>query len=70
MSCCGRAPKPIMSDYKQTKPYDPRTKTIGDARQSSSVEYCDACESIMMIVIVAGKERKQCTNPQCRKIQR
>jgi len=73
MSCCGSPPKPMSSIYKSSPPippYNPRSQIVPDAKQATSLEYCDACESIMMLIVVAGRERKQCTNPQCRKIVR
>ena len=68
--CCGQKLPPLKANDSKMSPYRPRQSMVSDIRQDSTIEYCKHCNSIMMYVIIAGKERKQCTNPECKKIQR
>jgi len=68
--CCGQKPSPMRVDASRMSPYRPKQSMVSDGRQDSIIEYCKHCSNIMMLVIVAGRERKQCTNPECKKIQR
>jgi len=71
MSCCGkpagRGPSP---SNRENKP-QPIIRTHKEAVQDDlqRLSYCSLCESVMMVIIISGRERQQCTNHKCRKIK-
>lgn len=61
MSCCGGAPDP--------KRVDRSLKKRALAVEYQRIEYCSHCNKPCMVIIIKGRSRVQCTNPECRKIQ-
>ena len=67
MACCGGQQGPIKSSLAINKLKTGKT-VLKD--ESQRLAYCSACGSIIMLIIVSGRERMQCTNHECRKIQK
>ena len=70
MGCCGQAPRPIKVTPVKATPFNPRVRLASDHKQASHLSVCKVCGSTQMLVIIAGRERIQCTNPECKVIER
>lgn len=79
--CCGRSSKqPSPKAVSSQKPITTTSKPVIKALKSISAipaikpqklnKRCYKCSYPTMSVIVAGRERYQCTNPNCRAVQK
>jgi hypothetical protein len=69
MACCSKQNKPkIVDPIKVVRPTVSHLSS--ENSQRLSIEYCELCQSILMLIVISSKERKQCTNPDCRKVYR
>jgi len=79
MCCTGQPSGPIRVTYtKSSSPIKPSAPLVIKLSKSSVIskqsviptEKCKECNHSLMSVIIAGKERAQCTNSTCRKVVR
>ena len=79
MCCTGQPSGPLRVTYtksssiKQEKPLIIKLNKASSVITKQSViptEKCKECGHSLMSVIIAGKERAQCTNSTCRKVVR
>lgn len=73
--CCGKPSRPVRSSQSAPKPLIIKPaikvlKTVAAIKPQRENKRCNRCSYPTMSVIVAGRERQQCTNPNCRAIQK
>lgn len=66
-----KAQKTASSKYALSSP-TPQKKRAGLTRRQALIrnDKCPKCQNTIMLVNIAGRERKQCTNVNCRHIIR
>lgn len=69
--CCGRAvpSKSVVPIQRQSSNGEPKkVSAVRPITRTKTGKRCERCSYITMAVYVAGRERYQCTNSQCRAI--
>lgn len=69
--CCGRPSRP--SDTPITRQVarasqEPKKSAVKPLVRARTGKRCERCSYITMAIYLAGRERYQCTNSQCRAI--
>ena len=67
MACCGGSQGPIKPN-SVGKPM--RASKTAVKEEFQKLAYCSTCGSVLMLIIITGRQRMQCTNHECRKIQK
>ncbi len=71
--CCGRSVpaqsvRPIVRPASSSSPEPKKMSAVKPMVRTKTGKRCDRCSHITMAIYLAGRERYQCTNSQCRAI--